>query len=122
MENGENEVLEVIRCYGEGTFRADREMLQQAFAPDSKMYGFRGERYSVMDSSVFVDAVCGSPSMAEQNIDFHYEAEIRDISVMTATAVVREFNFYGSANFVDHFQVAKIDGVWKIVSKLYYSF
>ncbi len=34
-------------------------------------------------------------------------------------AVVAEEGYWGSVSFIDYFQLAQIDGTWKIVSKLF---
>jgi hypothetical protein len=36
-----------------------------------------------------------------------------------AVAVVAEDGYWGSVSFIDYLQLARIDGTWKIVSKLF---
>ena len=114
-----NEVKAVIQAYIDGTYEADVEKLKSVFAKNAVMNGYLGPDCVLATPSVFVDDIASAPSM--KSAGDAYDAQIESIHIEgdIASVVVSETGFRGSATLVDIFQLVKIDGAWKIVSKLF---
>ena len=74
-----------------------------------------GHRYDVPITDMI--AMVGESPLGSDS----YEARITSVEQIGDAAVVRleEDGCWGSVSFVDWFTLAKLDGEWKIVSKLF---
>jgi hypothetical protein len=105
-----------VQLYVDGSRRGDAGTLKQAFHADARMFGsLGGTRYDVPIQALF-DMADGAPADTGS-----YRARIVSVQQTgdAAVAVLAEDGFWGSVSFIDYFLLAKIDGSWKIVSKLF---
>lgn len=117
-----NDTAAVQACidnYIHGTFDGDIEQLKGCFAPQAVMNGFLNGDMLRSTPQPFIDDIASGPSMKEQGCD--YKAEILSVRITgeIASAVVRETGFRNTVNMENHFHLMKIEGQWKIVSKLF---
>ena len=96
----------------------DVEKLQSVFSKKALMTGyFNGEFYSG-SPELFYDEVRDNPSPASSGSEYNGEIisveEYGDIANVT----LQEKGFLG-ANFINLFQLVRVDGSWLIYSKLY---
>lgn len=114
-----NEVAVVIRNYIDGTYEADIEKLKGCFADCAVMNGYLGPDCVLATPAAFIDDIASAPSM--KSAGDPYDAKVESIYVEgnIASVVLSETGFRGSASLVDVFQLVKIDGAWKVVSKLF---
>lgn len=112
-------IRECIQNYIDGTYEADIEKLKCCFAPQAVMNGFLNGGILRSTPQPFIDDIASAPSMKEQNCS--YEATILSESITgeIASVIVRETGFRGTTAMENHFHLMKIDGQWKIVSKLF---
>jgi hypothetical protein len=80
------------------------------------MFGsLAGERYDV-PISVLMDMSASAPADTGK-----YRSRVLSVHQTgdAALAIVAEEGYWGSVSFVDYLSLARIDGRWKIVSKLF---
>jgi hypothetical protein len=109
-------ICRVVQLCTDGEAKGDVEKLQEAFHTDARMFGsLAGTRYDVPIAELF--------SLAESAPADTGNYRSRVLSVQqtgeAAVAVVAEEGYWGSVSFVDYLLLARIDGVWKIVCKLF---
>jgi hypothetical protein len=109
-------ICRVVQLCTDGEANGDVAKLREAFHADARMFGsLAGTRYDVPIAELF--------SLAESAPADTGDYRSRVLSVQqtgeAAVAVVAEEGYWGSVSFVDYLLLARIDGVWKIVSKLF---
>ncbi|MEL6793416.1 MAG: nuclear transport factor 2 family protein [Pseudomonadota bacterium] len=108
-------VHHVMNEYVEGTRTRDIARLKAIFHENAVMTGYLGPDFLMGGPEPFYGALEASEVGAD------YAAHISEVSVTGATAQGRivEDNLLG-LSFVNDFHLAKADGAWKIVSKLFH--
>jgi hypothetical protein len=109
-------ICRVLQMCTEGEANGDVAKLKEAFHEDARMFGsIAGERFDVPIAELF--------ALAESEPADTGSYRSRVLSVQqtgdAAVGVVAEEGYWGSVTFIDHFQLARIDGEWKIVCKLF---
>ncbi len=109
-------ICQVLQLCTEGEAKGDVGKLREAFHADARMFGsIAGTRYDVPIEELF--------ELAESEPADTGTYRSRILSVHQtgdgAVAVVAEEGYWGTVSFIDYFQLARIDGDWKIVSKLF---
>lgn len=112
-------VKEVIENYIKSSYTADVETLKGVFHEKAVMNGYLGPDCVLADPSAYVADIEGAPSM--ESAGDPYDAQIESIYVEgnIASVVVSETGFRGEGVLVDVFQLIKVDGAWKVISKLF---
>jgi hypothetical protein len=109
-------ICRVVQLCLEGEATGDLAKLQEAFHPDARMFGsLAGDRYDVPIAELFAlaaSAPADTGSYCARILSVHRTAD-------AAVATVAEEGYWGAVSFVDYLSLAKIDGTWKIVSKLF---
>jgi hypothetical protein len=106
----------VLQLCTEGEAKGDVTKLREAFHPDARMFGsLAGERYDVPIEELFELAESAPADTG------NYRSRVLSVQQTgdAAVGVVAEEGYWGTVSFIDYFQLARIDGVWKIVSKLF---
>ena len=109
-------ICRVLQLCTEGEAKGDVAKLREAFHADARMFGsLAGERFDVPIEELF--------SLAESSPADTGNYRSRVLSVQqtgdAAVGVVAEEGYWGSVSFIDYFLLARIDGEWKIVCKLF---
>ena len=105
-----------IQLYIDSTSKGDVDKLIEAFVEGARMYGsLGGQRFDIPITELA--AMVAEHPLGSDN----YEARITSVEQIGDAAVVRleEDGCWGSVSFVDWFDLAKIDGTWRIVNKLF---
>ncbi len=110
-------ICRVLQLCTDGEAKGDVAKLREAFHADARMFGsIAGTRYDIPIEELFELAE------SEPADTGNYRSRILSVQQTggdAAVAVVAEEGYWGSLSFIDHFQLARIDGVWKIVNKLF---
>jgi hypothetical protein len=110
-------ICRVLQLCTEGEAKGDVAKLREAFHADARMFGsIAGTRYDIPIEELFELAE------SEPADTGNYRSRILSVQQTggdAAVAVVAEEGYWGSLSFIDHFQLARIDGDWKIVNKLF---
>ncbi len=109
-------ICRAVQLMTDGEAKGDVAKLQEAFHADARMFGsIAGTRYDVPIEELF--------ELAESEPADTGTYRSRILSVQqtgdAAVGVVAEEGYWGSLSFIDYFLLARIDGVWKIVCKLF---
>ena len=109
-------ISRVLELCTEGEAKGDVAKLKEAFHADAHMFGaISGERFDVPIEELF--------KMAESDPADTGDYRSRVLSVQqtgdAAVGVVAEENYWGTVSFIDYFLLARIEGSWKIVCKLF---
>ena len=106
-------ICRVVQLCLDGEATGDVEKLREAFHPDARMFGsLAGERCDVPISEFFDIAARNRSEGTGVMLAVH---QTRD----AALATVAEEGCWGTVSFVDYFSLARVDGTWKIVNKLF---
>ena len=109
-------ICRVLRLCTEGEAKGDVAKLQEAFHADARMFGsLAGTRYDVPIAELFAlaeSAPADTGNYRSRVLSVHQTGD-------AAVAVVAEEGYWGSLSLIDYFQLARIDGSWKVVSKLF---
>ncbi len=111
-----DEVRRVVQLFLDGESKGDVAKLREASHPDARMFGsVGGSRYD-MPIAEFVELAVKEPGDTG-----NHRARIRSVQQAgdAAVAEVAEEGYWGSLSFIDYFQLARIEGTWKVVSKLF---
>ncbi len=110
-------ICRVLQLCTDGEAKGDVAKLREAFHADARMFGsIAGTRYDIPIEELFELAE------SEPADTGNYRSRILSVQQTggdAAVAVVAEEGYWGSLSFIDHFQLARIEGVWKIVCKLF---
>ncbi|MFF4505873.1 nuclear transport factor 2 family protein [Streptomyces sp. NPDC001401] len=111
-----DEVRGVVQLFLDGEAKGDTAKLKEASHPDARMFGsVAGTRYD-MPIAEFIELAAKEPGDTGS-----HRARILSVQQTgdAAAAVVAEEGYWGSLSFIDYFQLARIGGTWKVVSKLF---
>ena len=106
----------VLQLCTEGEAKGDVAKLREAFHPDARMFGsIAGTRYDVPIEELFELAE------SEPADTGNYRSRILSVQQTgdAAVGVVAEEGYWGTVSFIDYFLLARIEGEWKIVCKLF---
>ena len=109
-------ISRVLQLCTAGEAKGDVAKLREAFHADARMFGsISGERYDVPIEELF--------KLAESEPADTGSYRSRILSVQqtgdAAVGVVAEEGYWGTVSFIDYFLLARIEGEWKIVCKLF---
>ena len=109
-------ISRVLELCTEGQAKGDVSKLKEAFHEDARMFGtISGERCDLPIEELY--------TMAESDPADTGDYRSRVLSVQqtgdAAVGAVAEENYRGTVSFIDYFLLARIEGSWKIVCKLF---
>ncbi len=107
----------VVQLYIDGASKGEAEKLKTAFHPKALMFGsVSGQRFDAPITTM-IQEVTVNPL----DNDGGYSGRIIAVEQTgdAAIATVEESGCWGNLSFVDYFALAKIDGSWKIVNKVF---
>ena len=111
-----DEVRRVVQLFLDGESKGDAAKLREASHPDARLFGSVGGTRYDMPMAEFIELAAKEPGDTGNH-------QWRILSVQqtgdAAMAQVTESGYWGSLSFVDYFQLARIEGTWKVVSKLF---
>ena len=91
--------------------------MNAAVHSDARMFGALGDQRVDIPIGDMIGMISAQPA----DVDGTFKATVRSIEEHgdIATAIVDEENFWGSVAFTDVFSLARIDGSWVIVNKVF---
>lgn len=109
-------ICQVVELCTAGEAKGDVGKLRDAFHTDARMFGaISGTRYDVPIEELFALAASAPADTG------NYRSRVLSVQQTgdAAVAVVAEENYWGTVSFVDYLLLARIEGAWKIVCKLF---
>ena len=111
-----DEVRRVVQLFHDGEAKGDAAKLQEASHPDARLFGsVEGTRYD-MPMAQFIELAAKEPGDTG-----NHRARILSVQQTGDAAVAEavEEGYWGSLSLIDYFQLVRIEGTWKVVSKLF---
>ncbi len=110
-------ITSAVQLYVDGASTGDVAKLKEAFHQEAWMFGSLGGQRVDMPIAQMFDMVASQP----MNSDGSYSARVTSVEQVgdVATATLEESGCWGAVSFVDFFALARIDGSWKIVNKVF---
>ena len=107
----------VLQLYIDGASKGDAPKLKQAFHEKGWMFGSIGGQRFDAPFATMIQEVTANPL----DSDGSYSGRIISVDQTgeAAIATVEESGCWGNLSFVDYFTLAKIEGTWKIVNKVF---
>lgn len=111
-------IRETIQLYIDGVHNGNIELLQQAFHPKAMMYGANPGGANIVEIEGLYSHVSSNPPVGETSKN--HQCLITTIRYHGNAGIVEmeETDAYGH-DYVNYFQLLKMDGSWVIVSKSY---
>jgi hypothetical protein len=109
-------ICRVAQLCTEGEAKGDGAKLREAFHADARMFGsLAGTRYDGPIEELFKLAESAPADTG------NYRSRVLAVQQTgdAAVAVVAEEGYWGTVSFIDYLLLARIDGAWKIVCKLF---
>jgi hypothetical protein len=110
-------ITRTVQLYIDGSSTGDVSKLKEAFHEQAWMFGsLGGQRVDIPIAQMF-EMVAGQPMDSAGT----YSARVTSVEQVgdVATATLEETGCWGAVSFVDIFALARIDGAWKIVNKVF---
>ena len=116
-------IRNVIDLYIDGVKNGKVESLRQAFHPSSSMFGYKGADLYVTPIEGLYDYIVNTTPPAEAGeVGKQYKCIITSISIHGHAATVEMvMDGYHEHDFIDYFQLLKVEERWWIVSKLFHA-
>lgn len=108
-------ITRTIQCYVDGGKSGRSDQMREAFHPDATIFGYAGADLFAGPIEQLFDWV------DENGAATGLQARIEAIDVFKRIATVRlELDNWSGRRFTDMFTLLKVDGRWKIISKVFY--
>jgi hypothetical protein len=109
-------ITKTVHLYFEGMLERDRSKLEEAFHPEAKLIGYRGETFTVTPFETWASGT----AKGEPRDPSKYQNFIKAIRMEGYTALVETELFWPGVYYYDFLTLLKIEGKWKIVHKSWY--
>ena len=106
-----------VRLYVDGASKGDAAKLKEAFHEQGWMFGSVAGRRFDAPFTTMIQELSVNPLDSDGGYRGHIVAI--ELSGDAAVATVEESGCWGNLSFLDYFTLARIDGVWKIVNKVF---
>lgn len=114
----EKEAVKVpLNNYIQGHATGNGEFFKKAFHTEGNMLWIRDGKFSSRSFAEYIAGASGKPAADEAS----RKRVIESIDVAGTAASARIILDYPTVRFVDYMTLLKIDGEWKIVSKVFYA-
>ncbi len=117
-QTDEKEAVKVpLNNYLKAHATGDQEAARKAFHTDGNLIWIKDGKYTTRSFAEFVAGFNGKPAADEDK----RKRAIESIDVAGNAASAKIVLDYPAVRFVDYMTLLKIDGEWKIVSKVFYA-
>ncbi|MGH9803168.1 MAG: nuclear transport factor 2 family protein [Blastocatellia bacterium] len=113
-------IRRVVDLYIEGVRNGNVESLRQAFHPQSSMFGWKGKDLFITPIQGLYDYIASTPAPTKSSEQTKFIITSIQVADNAAT-VAMAMDAYHAHDFMDYFQLLKVDGRWWIVSKLFHA-
>lgn len=108
-----DQIIQTVNWYFEGMMERNLEKLEQAFLPEARLIGYRGENLTITDFKTWsATTTSGSPRDPQE-----YKNEIVSIRVQGNTASVETELYWPGIYYYDFLTLIRVEENWKIVHK-----
>ena len=116
-QTSETEAVRVpLENYIKGHATGNGEFMRKAFHTEGNLIFIRDGNFMTRSFADYISGFSGKPAPDEGS----RKRSIESVDVSGNAAVAKIILDYPSARFVDYMSLLKIDGEWKIVTKIFY--
>ena len=108
----------VLQQYIDASYTGNVPSLKIVFHPEALMSGYLNDELDIGTPEPFYVELEENPSSKESGESYEGEIAFIHITGQIASAAIIEDNLLGM-NYVNHFHLLKIEGEWRIISKIY---
>lgn len=109
-------IAATVQLYFDGMIQRDKEKLEEAFIPEARLIGYRGDNFTV---TTFEDWANGT-AKGEKRDPSKYKNILLEIELKGNIALAKTELFWPGIYYFDFLTLIKKDGQWKIVHKTWY--
>lgn len=109
----EKAIANTIQLYFDGMMERDASKLEEAFLPDARLIGYRGDQLFV---TPFAEWKAGTSKGSPRNPE-EYRNELKNIKIVGGMALAETELFWPGIYYYDYLTLLKVEGKWKIVHK-----
>ena len=113
-------VRQVMDLYIDGVRNGNVASLQEAFHPQSSMFGWKGNDLYITPIQGLFDYIASSPVPAKTGEPTTFIITSLQVSGHAANVEMAMDSYHGH-DFMDYFQLIKVEGRWWIVSKTFHA-
>jgi len=106
-----------LENYIKGHATGDGQYMRQAFHTEGNLIFVREGKFATRSFTDYISGFNGKPAADEAN----RKRSIESVDVAGNAAVAKIILDYPTMRFVDYMSLLKIDGEWKIVTKIFYA-
>ena len=106
-----------LENYIKGHATGDGEFMRKAFHTEGNLIFIREGKFTTRSFADYIAGFTGRPAADEAN----RKRSIDSVDVSGNAAVAKIILDYPATRFVDYMSLLKIDGEWKIVTKIFYA-
>lgn len=106
-----------LENYIKGHATGDAQHMRQAFHTEGNLIFVRDGKFTTRSFTDYIGGFNGKPAADEAN----RTRSIESVDVAGNAAVAKIILDYPTTRFVDYMSLLKIDGEWKIVTKVFYA-
>lgn len=118
LPTNEDALRSLIHDYFLGMYRRDVDLLRSVFHHTTRLRGHLEGGFVDIPLEEWLMRVSNRPIPEANGEKFEMAVVALEVKGLVATAIVRDL--YRGLQFTDYLQFAKIEGEWRIVSKLFH--
>lgn len=109
----EKAIVATIQLYFDGMMERDASKLEEAFLPDARLIGYRGDQLFV---TPFPEWAAGTAKGSPRDPKL-FRNELKEIRIMGEMALAETELFWPGIYYYDYLTLLRVEGKWKIVHK-----
>ena len=117
MSPDEAAVRAALEHYLQGHATGGKDHFRAAFRPEAHMYGLREGKLAVVPIEQYIERGSGQPAPDEAQ----RRRRIERVDIAGTAATGKIVLDYPKVTFTDYMTLLKVDGEWRIVSKVYHA-
>jgi hypothetical protein len=116
-EKDEKEAITAtVKLYFDGMIERNKAKLEEAFHPEARLIGYRGENFTITSFEDWANGTAGG----EKRDPSLFENRLLEIEIKGYTALAKTELFWPGIYYYDFLTLIKKDGKWKIVHKTWF--
>ena len=118
MDEAYTKILDVLRAYYDGLYRCDTLLLARVFHPEARYCTVSGGEFLHLDMQTYLPIVAERTSPETRGEPYGYQVDSIDFAGPD-TALARIRSTMWDRHFTDFLALIRLDGEWKIISKVF---
>lgn len=113
QSDADEAITKTVHLYFDGMVTRDKAKLEEAFLPQARLIGYRGEVLVVTPLAEWIQSTAAGATRDPAQ----YRNELKSIRRVGKMALVEADLFWPTRHYYDYLTLLEVAGVWKIVHK-----